>query len=311
MMTTVTTTSRKRLEQQSQSPYFECVTVPEGQSFLWRLDDYPRNPSVWNYHPEFEIHLIRHSSGLCFIGDYIGNFGAGQLVLVGSNLPHHWITPALGAGKIIGREIVIQFDPARIGAAAATFPEFECTGSVFERAACGVEFLGNTAKEGARVIEAMGSVPHLARLGLLAELLALMADSKESRTLATPKLVANFQPGLRSDIKPLEAAFAYVQTHYRERATLFDAAAVAGMSESAFSRFFKKQTGNTYTHHIVTLRVLAAKKLLAETTQAITAICYDSGFSNVSNFNRTFLSRIGMTPSQYRKAAHRRRAVGA
>ena len=79
-----------------EAAYFEHISVPAGQSFLWRMDDYPWRRTVWNYHPEFEIHLIRHSSGLAYVGDHIGSFDAGQLVLVGSNLPHNWITPLIG-----------------------------------------------------------------------------------------------------------------------------------------------------------------------------------------------------------------------
>lgn len=286
--------------------YYEHVTIAEDQSYLWRLDDYPWRRCVWNYHPEYEIHLIRHSSGLCFIGDYIGDFEAGQLILVGSNLPHNWVSAAPGVASLAGRDIVIQFDHTRFEHAADTLPELERTNALFERAASGIEFLGETARLGAELIERMGQVSGLRRLAAFLDLLGVLADSNEFRTLATHRFLVQFRPGSVLEMAALEKALAFIQQTYLGRSSLPEVAGVVGMSESAFSRFFKKHTGNTFSNHVITLRLLVAKKLLTETDTPITDICFEAGFSNISNFNRTFLSRIGISPSHYRKAARSR-----
>jgi AraC-like DNA-binding protein len=267
--------------------YYEHVTIAEDQSYLWRLDDYPWRRCVWNYHPEYEIHLIRHSSGLCFIGDYIGDFEA-------------------GVASLAGRDIVIQFDHTRFEHAADTLPELERTNALFERAASGIEFLGETARLGAELIERMGQVSGLRRLAAFLDLLGVLADSNEFRTLATHRFLVQFRPGSVLEMAALEKALAFIQQTYLGRSSLPEVAGVVGMSESAFSRFFKKHTGNTFSNHVITLRLLAAKKLLTETDTPITDICFEAGFSNISNFNRTFLSRIGISPSHYRKAARSR-----
>lgn len=91
-----------------------------------------------------------------------------------------------------------------------------------------------------------------------------------------------------------------------EDQSLGEVADLVGMSESSFSRFFKNKTGNTFSEHVASLRVWMAGKLLIESDHPITDVCYDAGFNNISNFNRTFLSKMGMTPSQYRTAARQR-----
>lgn len=299
-----------RMTMPQDSAFFEHVRISEEQSFLWRLDDYPWQRCVWNYHPESEIHLIRHSSGLCFVGDHIGDFDAGQLVLVGSNLPHNWVSPSIGERRLVGRDIVIQFDHTRLEAAAAVFPELRRAGDLFKRAAYGLEFFGDSARTGAALIEAMARQSSIGRLGTFIELLALMADATDYRTLATPQFLGQFRPGSVFEIETLEKALAFIHETFLERSSLPEVAALVGMSESAFSRFFKKHTGNTYSDHVISLRLLTARKLLTETERPITDICYEAGFSNISNFNRAFLQRIGMTPSRYRKAARSRNLEG-
>jgi AraC-like DNA-binding protein len=299
-----------QFEEQPKSAYFEQVSIPPGQSFIWRLDDYPWRRCVWNYHPEFEIHLIRHSSGLAYVGDHIGHFDAGQLVLVGSNLPHNWVTPSIGNEKLLGRDIVVQFDPSRFRNIGDDLPEFAEIENLFQNAGSGLEFLGQTAVQGAELLESMGAAKGLAQLVILIDLLALLSKSTEYRTLATPVFLSQFQPGTPADLEVLEKTLDFIQKNYLSGPGLSEVAARAGMSDSSFSRFFKAHTGNTFSDHITSLKMWTARKLLSESDIAITDICYEAGFNNISNFNRVFLMHAGMKPSQYRKAAKSRSHLG-
>jgi AraC-like DNA-binding protein len=296
----------KHRKEQPKSAYFEQVSIPPEQSFIWRMDDYPWRRCVWNYHPEFEIHLIRHSSGLSYVGDHIGHFDGGQLVLVGSNLPHNWVTPAFGNEKLLGRDIVVQFSPEKMRNVIAALPEFSEIEPLFLRASMGLEFLGQTALQGAELLERMGPAKGLSQLALMIEILALMAQSTEYRTLATPMFLSQFQPGTPADLAILEQTLDFIQKNYLEGPSLSEVAERAGMSDSSFSRFFKSHTGNTFSDHIISLKMWTARKLLSESDIAITDICYEAGFNNISNFNRTFLANAGMKPSEYRKAARSR-----
>lgn len=289
-----------------ETAYFEHVTIPLGQSFLWRMDDYPRRRNVWNYHPEFEIHLIRHSSGLAHVGDHIGGFDAGQLILVGSNLPHNWITPFTGDQTLPDRDIVVQFDADRLRHAAAAFPELADLNDLFERAAFGLEFSGDAAVKCAAGLEQMGKTSGLSALSLLLTVLADLASAKEYRKLASQQFVDQFRPGSENEQARLQRALDHIQKTFLNGPACADIAAHIGMSESAFSRFFKAYTGNTYTDHVISLRIWTARKMLVETETPITDVCYEAGFNNISNFNRTFLRAAGMSPLQYRKAMRER-----
>ena len=89
--------------------------------------------------------------------------------------------------------------------------------------------------------------------------------------------------------------------HFTTDIRIADVAAIAGMTESTFSRFFKRNTGNTFTDHVTKLRVSRACNLLAHSSLPVTSICYEVGYSNISNFNRNFRRQRGDTPSGYRR----------
>lgn len=290
------------------APRIEHVTIPPDRSFLWRKDDYPIGRTAWNCHPEVEIHLIRHSSGLAYVGDFIGPFDAGHLCIVGSNLPHNWVTPQAPDERLVARDIVIQFDPDPIRAGCAVFPEMGAVPDLLDRAARGIVFLGDTARRARTVMEAMDVAPGEATARFLG-LLHLLATSQECHPLASQQFVQSLGQNSIEQQDKIETAMTFIQENYLDRPGLGTVARLVGMSESVFSRFFKHRTGNTFTEHVISLRISGAQKLLSETEEAITNICYLSGFNNIANFNRTFLRKVGMAPSVYRKAARRRHST--
>ncbi|KAJ54437.1 hypothetical protein ACMU_17135 [Actibacterium mucosum KCTC 23349] len=286
--------------------FYEQIDVPPGHSFLWRVDDYPWERNVWNYHPEVEIHLIRHSSGLAYVGDHIGQFHAGHLYMVGADLPHNWITPNISDQRLRARDVVLQFDAELFRCQTQSFPELGSLENLFDRAKRGLEFHGETRQQGRRILESMdgsGSLPDLAKV---MELLGLLSRSDEVTVLSSQAFVAGDHIKGRKEHEQIERALDYLQRNFLSAPSLKDVAEVVNMSESAFSRFFKKKTGNTFTDHMASLRLWMAGKLLLETDQAITDICFEAGFGNIANFNRTFLRKTGMTPSAYRKASRQR-----
>lgn len=297
---------REHLEPTESHAFFEQVDIPPGHSFLWRVDDYPWERNVWNYHPEFEIHLIRHSSGLAYVGDYIGQFGAGHLYMVGSDLPHNWITPYTGDKLLKARDIVLQFDPGTYLNPKNGFPELSGLEEMFANAARGLEFFGETREIGRRILESMDGSGSLSDLAKMIELLSVLSQSEEVSPLSSEAFIAGDHVKGLKDHKAIEAALNYLQRNFLDAPSLSEVAEVVGMSESAFSRFFKNKTGNTFSEHMASLRLWMAGKLLLETDDAITDICFEAGFNNIANFNRTFLRKTGMTPSQYRKASRQR-----
>jgi AraC-like DNA-binding protein len=285
---------------------FEHISIPSDRSFLWRLDDYPWSRSLWNYHPEVEIHLILHSSGLAYVGDHIGEFEAGQLVLLGSNLPHNFVTPGVGKSILKGREIVVQFDPNRLLNRIADFPELGEMRQMLGLASLGIEFTGEMARTGRELLERMGESSPLSAFSLLLDLLAQMSATTEYRVLASQQFADDFRPGTPAELKRLSLALEYMQARFAGGITLPEVARHVGLSESAFSRFFRAQTGNIFSQHLLSLRIWAARRMIAENRIPITEIAFEAGFGTISNFNRMFLRHTGMTPTRYRKVLRQR-----
>ncbi|WLS05584.1 AraC family transcriptional regulator (plasmid) [Shinella oryzae] len=287
-------------------PTFEHIITGIDESFLWRIDDYPWERNVWNFHPEFEIHLIRKGTGVAFVGDYIGAFSATYLTVIGSDLPHDWVTMTAPGEVIEGRDVVLQFHPDRIREATRMLPEFAQLEDFFARAQRGLVFSGETLARGADLVERMGTQKGVARLALFLQLLDLLAGSTEYEVLSSPE----YSPKLDAEtLDALQRALVFIYRNFATDIRLSDVADLAGMSESAFSRFFKKNTGNTFTDHVNKLRIWQACKLLAETDMPITDICFEVGYMNISNFNRTFLRQHRMTPSAYRRLTPQRRSL--
>lgn len=284
-------------------PRFEQVLTAENETFLWRIDDYPWARSVWNFHPEFEIHLIRKSTGTVFIGDYIGEFSPGHLTIVGGGLPHNWVSHIRTGEIITARDLVVQFDPKKLKKASAHLPEVAALERLFELALRGILFSGDTARICADALETMGHARGLDRLNRFLQLLELLATSSTCQVLSSPE----FFPDLNSSaLDVMQRCSSYICDHMATDLSLPDVAKVAGMTESTFSRFFQKNSGRSFTDYLTELRIGRACRFLAETQQPVSAICYEVGYLNLSNFNRNFLKRRGMTPSQYRDLALRK-----
>ena len=208
-------------------PDFELIVGDPAASFRWRRHDYPSALARWNYHPEYEIHLIAESAGKMFVGDHIGAFEPGNLILAGPNLPHHWVSD-LGPGeRIEGRDVVLQFTGSFIDAARRAFPEFDKLLPLLEQSRRGVEFLGDEAEVCGGLLMAIGEATGLARIALFISLIERMAAAKRKRLLASetyrPELIVG------GDAK-IGAVIEYMFANVHD-VRLSAAAGVAGMNE--------------------------------------------------------------------------------
>ena len=266
------------------------------------------NPLVrWHYHDEYELHLIVATRGKVFVGDYIGHFEPGHLVLTGPRLPHNWISIDVPPEGVAQRDMVIQFPDAPLRQAAALIPELAEALPVLERARNGIEFFGLSAATRERFAR-LRSAQGLARFAEFAALLGELARCNDYRLLSTVQL-QSFEDD--ASLARTSGVVAYLTEHYREDFSMADVAARLGMTESSFSRYFRRATGNSFTDFVNRLRINRACQLLMETDRYITNVCYDVGFNNVANFNRRFLQLKGMTPKEFRRQAEARFGVVA
>ncbi len=260
---------------------------------------YP-NPLVrWHYHEEYELHLIVQTRGKVFVGDYIGHFEPGHLVLTGPRLPHNWISTDVPPEGVALRDMVLQFAAEPLQRAAEALPELAEAMPLLERARHGIEFFGISANVRASM-ERLHQCQGLRRLAEFAQLLGELARCGDYRLLSTVRLQSFDDDATMAQIS---AVVDYITENLAEPFAMSEVCARVGMTESKFSRHFRRTTGNTFTDFVNHLRINRACQLLMETDRYVTNICYDVGFNNVANFNRRFLQIKGTTPKQFRSQA--------
>ncbi|MCK0715486.1 helix-turn-helix domain-containing protein [Chromohalobacter sarecensis] len=281
------------------APVFESISQDPKFSFYWHCHDFPAPIARWNYHPEYELHLIRYSEGNYFVGDYIGRFGPGNLVLVGPNIPHAWLSDPDDARPVIkGRDVVLQFKGEWLEHMMTLCPELNCLSRLIEDSAQGVEFMGDAAARCAELLVTMGEQDNAGRLLTMLTILRSLSQG-EYRILASC--------GYGLDAKDtssvqVDAVLRYIHDHFHEELRMSTLAAQNGMTPSTFSRFFKHATGDTFVAFLRRIRIGHACRLLLEGRQSIADICFQVGYNNLSNFNRHFREQKGMTPRQYQQS---------
>lgn len=277
------------------------LVPPDSQlSARWHVHDYPGPFARWNYHPEYEVHLARSGPGRYIVGDSVGIFEAGQLVLVGPEVPHDWISD-LDPGEVLeGRDVVFQFHGRWLDQCAELLPELRTLAPLWSRARSGIEFSGQTAAAGAAHLEQIGRTRGADRLGHVFSLFHLMASAPvgESRLVSQVWVPRVDDPHTQEVVA---AALSYILENLTGVVRLPTAARIAGMSDSAFSRYFKRASGLTFTEMVGQLRLAQAAKLLVQTDQPVLTIAEAVGYTNLSNFNRRFLATFARTPSAYRR----------
>jgi AraC-like DNA-binding protein len=266
---------------------------------------YPTPLARWHCHDEYELHLITSTSGKAFVGDWIGPFEPGHLVLCGPRLPHNWISMDIPPEGVLKRDLVIQFGHDPIEQACQTIPEFKELMPLLERSRRGIQFFGLSQRAETHW-HAVKSARGLARLAAFFEFATDLARASDYRLLSTVQL-----KGIENDaeLDQINTIVKNITDDVASAQTAADVAAGLGMSESRFSRFFRRATGNTFTDFVNHVRINRACQLLMESDRYITDIGFEVGFNNIANFNRRFLEIKGMTPREYRRQVANRFGV--
>lgn len=280
-------------------PDLEVVQIRRGESFKAWSHGYPFHTVRWHFHPEYEIHQVVATSGRCFVGDFIGQFEPGNLVLTGPNLPHNWVSdlPVDVAIPLRGR--IIQFSEEFIGDTMKLMPELSALGALLESSRRGVLFSGNTSRELAPLMEEIVAAKGVRRIELFMMILGTLCRARGALPLSSP----NYLPDPSGYMSAgMNKALAFIRENLTQPFGEADLATIAGQSQSAFSRSFRRHTGMSLVQYVKRLRInLACQILMSDEHASITDICFQVGFNNLSNFNRQFLAEKGMPPSRFRR----------
>lgn len=279
-------------------PVLENTPHREWESFHCEVVRGRGYGAQWHFHPEHQLTLVLKSRGYRVVGDSLAPLSAGDLVLVGSNLPHVWHQDeGSGRDRNAVHAIVIRFAGDFLGDHFLQRPELEAVRLLLKRASRGLQITGKTRDAAAKRIEGLAALKGLARVIELLAILDELASSREMKPLSS----ARFVPELKgSDQGRMEKVFRYIHANLGEVIDRDQAAAHASLSPGAFSRFFKTRTGKTLPQYVNELRIGRACSRLAEEDVKITDLALDCGFGNLANFNRQFQRVTGMTPRAYR-----------
>ena len=171
-------------------PDLELVQVRDDQSFKVWSHGYPYRTVRWHFHPEYELHLVTATEGHRYVGDHIGPFGAGDLVLVGPNLPHNWISDVRDGESVEERCLILQFTGEFIAACLASFPELRFLRSLLREAFRGVRFDPGLADRVGPLMRDLLIASDARRIAVFMEILDLLGHAEQPTSLAS----AGFQP---------------------------------------------------------------------------------------------------------------------
>jgi AraC-like DNA-binding protein len=247
-------------------------------------------------HSHLELTWIEQGAGVRFLGDSAAPFTSGDLVLVGSNVPHTWISAAVQADTpcIVS---MVQFSPELFSQLAV--PELGSLQPLMQWAARGLQISGLTHARVTQRLQEMQGLPALGQLeGLIGILGYLNIAGEDLRPIANPGVAA---PRTAGQLSRIDRVLQWVHLHLSEEFAIADAAREAHVSTASFSRFFKRETGKTFTDYVNDVRCAKACVLLRESSQPIAGIAAACGFATSSHFNRQFLSRFGNSPRRYRQ----------
>jgi AraC-like DNA-binding protein len=292
-----TPTDRDARRATSAQPDLELVAVPRDESFKVWSHGYPYRTVRWHFHPEYEIHLITATTGKYFVGDYIGNFAPGNLVMMGSNLPHNWVSNVPHGERVDERCLVLQFDAEFVARATTAFPEFRRVEPLLDASRWGLLFSPETGAAVTPVLRDMLGAQGLRRIALFIELFDRLAQGAGPVKLASDAYRAD--PAHYAQTR-INHVLSFIGKNLSQELRESELAALAGQSVSAFSRYFRRHTGVPFVQYVNRLRINLACQLLMSGELSITDICYQVGFNNLSNFNRQFLLLKEMSPSRWR-----------
>ncbi|MBA3324420.1 MAG: AraC family transcriptional regulator [Rhodobacteraceae bacterium] len=280
-------------------PDLEVVQIGRAESFKAWEHGYPFRTVRWHFHPECELHQVVTTSGRYFVGDFIGSFEPGNLVLTGPNLPHNWVSDIAPGAQVPLRSRVVQFSESFITEAMALMPELGCFRDTLEHSRSGVLFGHATSDQLGPILEELVEARGVSRIEIFMRVIGALGRAADTQLLTSAGYLPDPSGFMSTGINE---ALAFINDNLTEPFDEKDLAAIAGLSAGAFSRSFRRHTGLALVQYVNRLRVnLACQLLMGDADMKITEVCFSSGFNNISNFNRQFLSQKGMSPSRFRE----------
>jgi YesN/AraC family two-component response regulator len=261
----------------------------------------PYFKSPFHYHPELELVYIKQSHGKRIIGDKLDTFKDGDMVFIGSNLPHVWLNDELyykGFTYLEAKALVVYFNKELFSKNFYELKESNQINDLFNRASRGIKITGNTKTKIAGKMEKLAKKKDLDRIICLLELLNIIATSKEIEYITNESYTGT---ALNAKTDRLSDVYKYITSNYYNDISLDEISKIANISANSFCRLFKQRTNRHFIQYLNEVRISNACKFLLETNLNVSEIAFQCGYKTLSNFNKIFKKSTGLSPNQYRQ----------
>lgn len=283
-------------------PKLEKVPSNYSSSITVKREVTPYMDYPWHYHPEFEIIFVEKSYGTRFMGNHIGNFSDGDLMFISANLPHLWRNDPdfyQGNTDLFVDVYVIHFRENALKEGFFDLPELAHIKKLFVRGQQGV--LIRPGKDHGRIsslIKEVIAASDFERLARFLTTLDAIAHTEDYELLSSPGYTNSVNV---ADTERINEVMNFVMKNYKEEIKIEKVASLTNLTKASFCRYFKSKTRKTFSQFLNEVRILNACKMLINTDMSISEICYNTGYNNISHFNRQFKLINGMTAKEYIK----------
>lgn len=256
---------------------------------------YLHNP--WHYHPECEITFINKGKGILFIGDKVLNYKENELVFIGPNLPHEWRSYFKDSADFHSQSFAIHFKKELFGQEFYKIPEVEPIHELIKNSARGLKINSRKTKKNVRqMLGALLNSTRMERITILLSILNEIAVCPDIEVLSSPVFVSSIE---QDNNQRMNEIYKYVMTNFKHKFSIEEIAREVCLTPTSFCRFFTKRTNKSFIQYVNEIRIGYACKLLYEGACSVSQAAFDSGFENLSNFNRQFKKIKGKTPSEF------------
>lgn len=278
----------------------ERLQVSESAPLNVRSYDYNHFSYPLHFHSEYEIIYIQESTGTRFIGNNVTSYEAGDILLIGSNLPHFLKSDAIyhsgnNDGRVKGT--IIHFEKEFMYYAINQYPHFIKIKNLFQESQRGIYFDRSKCIKLQHLLEKIPAEIGITQLLLFLEILKEMSETESRQTIST----ADFANETIYDTARIDKVISFLNKNYTRNVSLDEIASFAAMNNAAFCRYFKSKAGKSFKNYILDMRIGYACKLLLLEDSSISQLSSKCGFETVSHFNKTFKKNTGYVPSKYRK----------
>ncbi|MGH2649069.1 MAG: AraC family transcriptional regulator [Ginsengibacter sp.] len=264
-----------------------------------RTEPYFKSP--FHYHPELELVYIKQGHGKRIIGDKLDTFEDGEMVFIGSNLPHVWLNDELyykGSADLEAKALVVYFNKELFSKNFYELKESNKINDLFSRASRGMKINGSTKKKIASKMEKLTETKDLDRIICLLELINIIATSKDFEYITNEGYIGTI---LHEKTDRLSDVYKYITTNYHNDISLNEISKIANISANSFCRLFKQRTSRHFIEYLNEVRISNACKFLLETNLNVSEIAFQCGYKTLSNFNKIFKKTTCLSPNEYRQ----------